>query len=271
VQALKVEPKPHVSRNHVKAMIYRQLILYRRHLDRLTQIAFWPVVDAILFGAIGTYAASHGSVGSAAVLLSGFLMAQIVWQSHIHFCKFFMQEGWDWNVLFMMTRPLRSREVLTAVMLLTVCIASFAGLFIGSVVAIVFHLNLGALPVEIAALIPILLLLGWSTALLATGIVLRMGQKADEFVWTIFGLIGPLSGAIVPVENLPGFLKYVAILIPTTHAYEAGRAMLFGDQFPAAEYTIAATSTIATFGVCLWFMSRSFKKFRQLGYVSRYM
>lgn len=270
-QTLSANERHSQSRHRIIAMVYRQLILYRRHIDRQFEIAFWPVVDAILFGAIGTYAASHGSTGSAATLLAGFVMAQIVWQSHIHFAKFFMQEGWDRNVLYFVTRPPRSREILTAVVMLSVGMATLAAVFISTVVALVFHIHLVGMPLAIGALIPVLMILGWSTALLATGVVLRMGQKADNFVWAVFGVIGPLSGAIVPVENLPGVLKYIALAIPTTHAYEAGRGILFGDSFPTAQYAIAAVSTIATFGLSLWFVSRSFVKFRELGYISRYM
>jgi ABC-2 type transport system permease protein len=267
VRPLRVSP----SKNRVIAMIYRQLILFRRHFDRKLEVMFWPVIDAILFGAIASYASEHGSPGSAAVLLSGFVMAQVVWHSHIHFAKFFLQEGWDWNVLFMLTRPLTGREVLTAAVSLAIGVAVCAVLFISTVITLVFHLHLLEIPMSIAILIPILMVLGWTTAMLATGVVLRMGQKADNLVWAIFGVIGPLSGAIVPVENLPGFLKYLALLIPTTHAYEAGRAILFGSGFPVAELTIAAVSAALSFAGALWFLSRSFTKFRVAGYISRYM
>ncbi len=92
-------------------MMYRHIVLYRRHLDRQFEILLWPTLDALMFGAIGTYATKQGGgSNAAAVLLSGFLMAQITWQAHIHFAKFFLQETWDHNVLYLTTRSTPARQ-----------------------------------------------------------------------------------------------------------------------------------------------------------------
>jgi ABC-2 type transport system permease protein len=260
-----------VSRHRVRGLMYRQALLYWRHLDRKLEIAFWPVIDALMFGAIGTYAARNGGSSAITLMLSGFLMAQLVWQSHIQLSKFFLQEVWDWNVLYLMTRPIRSRELFVAAIGITSLIAALASLFILAVSALTFHLELAAVPPGFALLIPILMMLGWSTAMFATAIVVRLGQKADNFVWAMFGLIGPLSGFVVPVDNLPWALRWFGELLPTTHAYQAGRAMLFTDSFPVAELAAAGFGALALFGLAGWTLSRNMAAFRRQGLVSRYV
>jgi ABC-2 type transport system permease protein len=260
-----------VSLNRVRGLAYRQALLYWRHLDRKLEIAFWPVIDALMFGAIGTYAARNGGSSAITLMLSGFLMAQLVWQSHIQLTKFFLQEVWDWNVLYLMTRPIRTRELFVSALAVTSSVALCASTFVWLVSVVTFHLHIWSVPIGFALLIPMLMMLGWSTALFATAIVVRLGQKADNFVWAMFGLIGPLSGFVVPVNNLPVALRWFGELLPTTHAYQAGRAMLFADTFPWGELAIAGVGTLTLFGLACWTVSRNMHVFRSRGLVSRYV
>src|SRR3954469_25379098 len=114
----------------VQGLAYRQALLYWRHLDRKLEIAFWPVIDALMFGAIGTYAARNGGSSAITLMLSGFLMAQLVWQSHIQLTKFFLQEVWDWNVLYLMTRPIRTKELFVSAIAVTSTVALLASTFV---------------------------------------------------------------------------------------------------------------------------------------------
>lgn len=259
------------SWRRVRGLVYRQALLYWRHLDRKLEIAFWPIIDALMFGAIGTYAAKNGGSSAITLMLSGFLMAQLVWQSHIQLSKFFLQEVWDWNVLYLMTRPIRSSELFAAAIGITSVVATLASSFILLVSMVTFHLNIVSIPAGFAVLIPVLMMLGWSTAMFATAIVVRLGQKADNFVWAMFGLIGPLSGFVVPVDNLPLVLRWFGELLPTTHAYQAGRAMMFSNSFPVAELTYATVGAVALFCLAGWTLSRNMSAFRRKGLVSRYV
>lgn len=259
------------SKNRIAGVIYRQLVLYWRHLDRKFDTFFWPTLDAILFGAIGTFAQRNGGDSTLIVMLSGFVMAQLVWQSHINISKFFIQEMWDQNVLYMMTRPLRAKELVFGAIALTAIIGICAVTFITLMVMLVFGYTLESIPMGVIALMPILMLMGWSTGMLATSLVIRLGQKADNFIWALFGLIGPLSGSIVPPENLPTPFREFATILPMTHAYEAGRRIIFGNGDVMTQLIIAGAGALILYGIALFVLNKSVRSFRQKGYISRYV
>lgn len=74
----------------------------------------------------------------------------------------------------------------------------------------------------------ILLLLCWLFASLAM-IMTSIARNYDSFIYSTSGLIVPmslLSGTYFPIEELPGWLKYVAYLFPLTHGVQAVRGVL---------------------------------------------
>ena len=126
-------------------------------------------------------------------------------------------------------------------------------------------LGLGLVPV-----IAILLLGGWAIALLVVGLMLRFGNGAEALAWGIMFVVMPLGGVFYPVEALPGFMQPLSALLPTTHAFAAGRALIDGGPMPWGELGLAAVGTLVAAAVALVFLGRMLRVFRRRGYVTRY-
>ena len=100
--------------------------------------------------------------------------------------------------------------------------------------------------------------------------MLRFGSGAEALAWGVLFTLMPLSGVFYPVAALPGVLQPVASLLPTTHAFAAGRELIAGAQTPWDELAIAAAGTAAMLAAALAFVVWMLRLFRARGYITRY-
>jgi len=70
----------------------------------------WPVVDVVLFGSIGIFAASRGGGAGRQValyLMVGVVLWHVVYQSQIAVATGFLEETWSRTMLNLMVTPMR--------------------------------------------------------------------------------------------------------------------------------------------------------------------
>jgi ABC-2 type transport system permease protein len=249
-------------------------VLYRSP-HRLFDVTVWPIVDTVLFGSLGVFFARQGGPNSAgqagvAYLLSGIVLWHVVYQAQIAVSTGFMEETWSRNLLSLMVTPLRELELVAGIALFglaklvmgvgVVALAAFA-LYAFDVTA----LGLGLLPV-----IAILLMGGWAIALLVVGLMLRFGNGAEALAWGIMFVAMPLGGVFYPIEALPAFIRPLSVLLPTTHAFAAGRELIDGGPMPWDELALATVGTLIATAAALAFVAWMLRLFRRRGYVTRY-
>lgn len=257
----------------VRAIARRQTYVLKRAPQRWFDVIVWPVVDAILFGAIGVYfGRQHGSAAaSAAFLLAGIVLFHVVFQAEIGLATGFLEETWSRNLLNLMVTPLTELEYGAGVVLF-----GFARLAIGltvvSVVALaLFSFNVTTMGLALVPLVAILLVVGWSVALVVIGLILRVGQGAEILTWGFIAFLLPLSGIFYPVSALPGALQPLAQSLPTTHVFAAGRAVVQGHPLPWDQVTLGAVGAVVASALAVWFLTRMLATFRRRGFISRHV
>src|SRR4029450_11534604 len=220
-----------------------------RSPHRLFDVTVWPIVDTVLFGSLGVFFVRQGGPSSppqagVAYLLPGIVLWHGVYQAQIAVSTGFMEETWSRNLLSLMVTPLRELELVGG-------IAVFGrpklvmGVGVVALAAFAFYafdvttLGLGLVPV-----IAILLLGGWAIALFVVGLMLRFGNGAEALAWGIMFVVMPLGGVFYPVEALPPFLQPISALLPTTHAFAAGRELIDGGPMPWGELGLAALGAL---------------------------
>jgi ABC-2 type transport system permease protein len=92
--------------------------------------------------------------------------------------------------------------------------------------------------------VAVLLLGGWAIALVVIGLMLRFGNGAEALAWGIMFVVMPLGGVFYPVAALPTVVRPLSELLPTTHAFAAGRALVDGGAMPWGELGLAAAGTV---------------------------
>jgi ABC-2 type transport system permease protein len=249
-------------------------VLYRSP-HRLFDVTVWPIVDTVLFGSLGVYFVSQGGPDSAgqagvAYLLSGIVLWHVVYQAQIAVSTGFMEETWSRNLLSLMVTPLRELELVAGIALF-----GLAKLVMGvAVVALaafaLYSFDVTALGLALFPVIAILMVGGWVIALFVVGLILRFGNGAEALAWGIMFVVMPLGGVFYPVEALPAFVRPFSELLPTTHAFAAGRDLIDGGPVPWGELALAAVGTLVAAAAALAFVAWMLRLFRRRGYVTRY-
>lgn len=256
----------------IRTVIRRHVYVLWRAPHRWFDIAFWPLMDVILWGSLGTYIARQdpSSQSSTPYLIGGILMFHVLFQSQIAVGTGFMEETWSRNLLNVLTTPVTELEYIagTAVFGIAKVFLAMATLSITAVAFFGFGLD------EIGwSIIPIALILtivGWGVGVANIGVVLRFGQGAEILIWGTNFILMALSGVFNPIDALPGPLQPIARLLPSTHAFTALRDVLAGRPLPQDEIAtglIGGVLFVAAGFAFSWWMLRIF---RRRGFVTRF-
>jgi len=260
----------------IRAVARRHAYVLQRAPQRWFDVVFWPLVDTVLFGALGVQlsrASANVNDGRLAVgaLLGGILLFHVVFQAEVSLATGFMEETWDRNLLNLLVTPLTEAEYVAGVVLfgLAKLVGAVTTISVMALVLFAFHADdfgLGVIP-----LLAILLVIGWAVGLVVIGLILRVGQGAEILAWGLLAMVMPLSGVFFPVSALPGPLQPVSRLLPTTRVFAAGRGLLAGHALPWGQVGWAAVGTVViAAGATLW-LTRSLATFRARGYISRHV
>ena len=256
----------------VRAMVRRQYYVQRRSPQRWFDLFIWPMVDTVIWGSIGAYVAQQGGASGSATpyMLSGILLMHVVYQSNVSMATGFMDETWSRNLLNLMVSPLREIELLAGLMVVSAA-RLVAGLgAVALAAALLFSFNVTSAGWGLIPVIAVLMLVGWTIALLVMALVLRFGDGAEILCWGLLFVIIALSGAFYPVDAMPGLLQPVGRLLPSTHAFEAARRLLDGQAMPWGLIAQAAAGVVVAVPAAATVLWRTLHLFRARGYITRY-
>ena len=93
--------------------------------------------------------------------------------------------------------------------------------------------------------------------------------RAEALAWGILFIVMPLSGIFDPIQALPWVLRPLAIALPTTHAFAAGRALLVHRSLEWGQVGIAALGTVVLLVAAVMFVVAMLSLFRKRGYITR--
>src|SRR5688572_24709619 len=201
-----------MSWHRIRTVIRRHAYVLWRAPHRWFDIAFWPLMDVILFGSLGTFVAQQSGDSETAVpyLLAGILMFHVLFQSQIAVATGFMEETWSRNLLNVLTTPVTEVEYVagTAVFGMAKVVLALTTLSVTAYIAFGFGLDqIGWSIIPIAA---VLMIVGWGVGVANIGVVLRFGQGAEILTWGTNFILMALSGVFNPVEALPAGLQPLA-------------------------------------------------------------
>jgi ABC-2 type transport system permease protein len=261
-----------VNLHRIRVVVRRHVYVLWRAPHRWFDIAFWPLMDIILWGSLGTYIARQGtSTGSTApFLIAGIIMFHVLFQSQIAVATGFMEETWSRNLLNVLTTPVTEVEYVagTAAFGMVKVLLALTTLSLTAFGFFGFHLStIGWSIVPIAA---VLVIVGWGVGIANIGVVLRFGQGAEVITWGSNFILMALSGVFNPVEALPGPLQPLARVLPSTHAFSALRAVLDGKALPLGEIRSGLIGAAVLVVLCFAFSARMLRVFRKRGLVTRF-
>jgi ABC-2 type transport system permease protein len=89
-----------------------------------------------------------------------------------------------------------------------------------------------ALVLHLLAPLAILVIFGAAIGLFVTALILRFSTRVQTLAYGLAGLLMPLSCVFYPLTALPGPLRAIAAVLPTTQAFESMRELMRGQGLP---------------------------------------
>lgn len=264
--------RPGLDRRRVTAVARRHLLVQLRSPHRWFDTLMWPLVDTVLWGSIGLFVDQQGGAARAGLpyMLSGILLMHVVYHADVAVATGFLEEAWSRNLLNLMVTPLREVEYLAGTALFgLVKLALGVGMVAVGAWAL-YAFDVTAAGAGLVPVVAVLVLVGWSIALVVVGLVLRFGTGAEILTWGLLFIVVALSGAFYPVEALPAVLRPISLALPSTHAFAAARSLLDGHGVPWGELAVAGAGLLVLCPLAAAFLLRMLHTFRDRGLVTRY-
>ena len=221
--------------HRIGAMVLRYVYLLRSSWSRVLELIYWPAVQLFVWGFLQLYISQNSGFFARAggMFIGSVLMWDILFRGQLGFSVSFLEEMWARNLGNLMISPLRPIEFVCALMTMSI-IRLAIGMVPVTVLAIVFFgFNLYGLGLALAAFFLNLILTSWSVGIVVSGVVMRNGMGAESLAWTVMFVLMPLTCVYYPVSVLPGWLQWIAWLLPPTYVFEGMRALVVNQVFRA--------------------------------------
>jgi ABC-2 type transport system permease protein len=214
--------------HRVIAIVVRHSYEARRSMDRVTDTVFWPVIDVLLWGFMTVYLAKRGEskIGAIGFLLGGAILWGLFRSFQRDMAIGFLGEVWSRNFVGLFSTPLSIPEYMAGLVVINLAKA-VAGMFVAGIAAWMFYVY-NIFP-ELPLLIPymgVLLIFGLAVGIFVTALLVRYTTRLQSLTWTITGLLVPFSCVFYPINALPAALRPIALMLPTTQAFEGMREAL---------------------------------------------
>ena len=216
-------------------MVWRHVYLYRSSWTRLVELIYWPAMELFVWGFLTIYLRGLGSglPDFVVLFLGGLILWDVLFRSQIGVSLAFLEEIWSRNLSNLFASPLTPLEFVASKVIVALARTLIAALFMALLAVLLYHYNLFAMGIPLAAFFVNLMVMGWSIGLLVSAMILRFGQGAESLAWAVIFLFQPVAAVFYPVSVLPGWLQPIALGTPAAHVFEGMRALLLDGRFDA--------------------------------------
>ena len=254
----------------INALLLKYYYINITRIDRIFDIFYWATIDLFVWGFASFYIEQLSDVNVLSILLGGIILWIFVWRSSQDIAVFVLEDFWSRNLYHMFSSPIKTSEHMASVILMGFfrSLATFAFLII---VAFLFYsFNIFIIPVFLLGLSVFLLsMFGWIMGLLVTSFIMRFGQRIQVLAWSVVWVIQPFSCVFYPLSALPAWAAKVAVLMPTTHVFEAMRAAFAGNPVNYTSLWHSLIISVVLFIIMAVFLESSIKKARKTGLLAK--
>jgi ABC-2 type transport system permease protein len=262
-----------MSTGRIAAVVRRQFYVTIHSPTRLIELAFWPVVDLILWGMITVFLVRSGA--ELPVPVSFFLGAVLLWdmvfraKNGVALCL--LEEIHSQNLISVLASPITPAEYLAGAVLYGLAKVAVTWSVMSLLAWALFSFGVLQLGASLILFAGVLLVFGVALALVVIACVLRFGYAADELAWALAAVVVPFSAVFYPVTALPGWAQAVAWCVPPAHTFEAMRAALSHHAATWGSLRVAFALDAVYVGIGFWFARAMFGALLRRGLVTRYM
>lgn len=256
----------------IRTVVVRHWYVLWRAPQRWFEIAFWPLMDVVLWGSLGLFVARSDPSSQAGVpyLLAGLVMFWVVVQVQFTSATGLMEETWTRNLLNVLTTPVTELEYVLGLAVLAMGKVALCMLSLTFATTVMFGFDLTQVGWAVIPIGFLLAMNGFAMGFVVMGLVIRFGQSAEILLYAVNYVVMAVSGVFFPVDALPGVLQPIARILPTTQAFAALRTVLDGEPLPGDRMLAAAVGSVVVVALGLAFVLWMLRIFRNRGLVTRY-
>ena len=213
----------------------RYLFLLRSSWTRIVELAYWPIMQMILWGFMSQFLLTSASpvIKTAGMLIAAVLLWDVMFRSNIGVAVSFLEEMWSRNLAQLFASPLRPYEWALSLLFISL-VRTIIGVIPAAILAIPFYsYSIFDMGIPLIAFFMNLMIFGGAIGLVVSALVLRYGMGAESLAWVGIFLVAPISGIYYPISILPEWLQPIAWALPSAHIFEGMRAVLAEDVFRA--------------------------------------
>ena len=255
-----------MSANRIIGILIQEYYITKRSLEVIMDLFFFTAMAFLAFGLVASFLFTTGNQTAGSFLLIGIIFWEVIRVNQYSMSVGSLWNIWSRNLSNMFISPISINEYLFAHMLsgLLKSFLIFSMLVILAILLYGFNVfDLGISNV-VASFIN-LIIFSWSVGILILGIIFRYGTRIQAFAWGLIFLFQPLTAAFFPLEILPQFVQYVALLLPPTFVFEALRGNVTDPTFNLSYQSIALAENIFYFVFSIWLFNILFNHSKKTG------
>jgi len=251
----------------IQAVIMRHMFETRRNYDRITDILYWPIMDIVMWGFF-TFYLTHGNnlrPNAVSFLLGAIIMWNMFRSFQRDMAVGFLAELWSRNLINLFSTPLTITEYMAGLILVNLGKVA-AGMTVASLVAwACYSYNIFVPLPQLLPFMLSLMLFALAVGIMTTGLIFRFSTKIQGVAWSFVGLLMPISCVFYPLSMLPKFIVPVALMLPTTHAFEGMRQVIAGGGINPANLSWCFGLDAIYLGASVLFFRTIFESARTRG------
>ena len=262
-----------MNAGRVAAVVKRQFYVTIHSPTRLIELAFWPVVDLILWGMITVFLVRSGAELPIPVsfFLGGVLLWDMVFRAKNGVALCLLEEIHSQNLISVLASPITPAEYLAGAVLYGLGKVAVTWSVMSLLAWTLFSFGVLELGASLVLYAGVLLVFGIALALVVMACVLRFGYAADELAWALAAIVVPFSAVFYPVTALPGWAQAISWFVPPAHAFEAMRAALAHRAAGWGSLPVAFVLDLVYVAAAFWLARQMFATLLRRRFVTRYM
>ena len=257
--------------HRVTALLLKYVYTTKNSLDRLFDLFYWPTLDLVLWGFASLFISDLSDVNILSMLLGGVILWIFLWRTSVDLGIFILEDFWQHNVYNLFASPVKSSEVALSVVIFSLFRALTSFVFVSLFGFLLYSFNIlevGGLSVGL--LVMMLVMFGWVLGMLIGGFIFRFGSRIQVVAWSVTWIIQPFSCVFYPLSALPEWAQKIAIVLPTTHIFEAFRAIINGSGIPWNGILYSFSAIFVLLFLAGFYFYKSIERARQTGLLTRY-
>jgi ABC-2 type transport system permease protein len=254
-----------LSLQRTQAVVRRYMLLQKRDMNRMFDVAIWPLQDLFLFGFMSAWLMRDASLAQTAYIpLFGAMLWQVVARANMDIGIGLLEEIWSRNLTNMISSPLKRSELLLGSMIYSSIRIAIVAAVCLPIIWFVYGISFTVFGWWIVPIVISLMISGWALGMMSASLVLIAGSRAASFVWAVW-VLTPFCGVFNPIAVLPQVLQYVAMLLPMSYVFTAVLQFLKTGVMPVNLLVTSFALGIICFALGFWIFNRCFDKAQQRG------